>query len=152
LLYTAGAVAIGAVLLQIRLSSDQPFARVEVPLSDSSMRPAIGTDITMFKVDPSWMKRPQRMSIVAFVPPGGGAPKVARAVALPGDELEVVGGSLRVNGARLEETARSVPFKDVPRFRVPRDCAYLLVDGERGSDSVELGPVPLWRILGGLKL
>lgn len=151
LFYLVAAVIAGVILFRYHLSSED--STIEIPLSDTSMRPAIGVDSTVFKIDASWNARPERMAVVAFVPPGGGAPRVARAVALEADTVEVIKGILHVNGAPVKDTARRIPLGDVPPLCIPKGCVYLMMDAERGGpDSIELGPVPMWRILGAIRI
>jgi signal peptidase I len=148
--YCLASVALGGaalILLAKRVT-------VEVPMRDNSMRPAITPDRTQFTVDPSWVGNPARLDIVAFLPPGAksGKARVARAVALPGDKVEVRNHRLHVNGKLVTESKRELPAFAVPETRVPRDCVYLLVDSEKGEDSGVFGPLPLWRVTGRLEL
>lgn len=122
---------------------------VEVSESDRSMRPAIG-DRTRFTANPAWNKNPARGAIVAFIPPGRGAraavARVARVAALPGDIVEVRRGFLQVKGSP-SKISRKIKLPS-GKIRVPRGHAYLLTDSPGGVDSVSLGPIPLWRVLG----
>ena len=125
---------------------------VTVPEGNSSMRPAIGDNQTTFSIDTSWHSSKTRDDIVVFYPPGRSQLSVARVVALPGDRLEIARGKIRFNGKSPSESKKKVEkTPDVPASVVPAGCAYLLVDGTKGEDSAEFGPLPLWRILGKIK-
>jgi signal peptidase I len=145
------AVAVGAVVGIVFLLARNKIT-VQVDLNDSAMRPAIGK-ATSFTVDPSWLAKPKRNAIVAFVVPGGSAgPVVARAVALRGDTLEVRSGKLYVNGVLNAKATRALPEENVAKLTCPRDCIYVLVDAARAGnqDSTDFGPLPLWRVLGSI--
>jgi signal peptidase I len=145
--YSAAVIAVGAALLVV-LSR---HVVIEVPLKDKTMRPAIGAEETHFTVDTSWVEKPGRGSAVAFVPPGKGRrPRVARAVALEGDTIEVGDGRLLVNGKSPKGPGRRLKFA-AGGIRVPRDSVYVLVDvksGRASADSLDFGPLPMWRVLG----
>lgn len=146
-----GAAAVGAAVAIVFLLTAEKTV-VEVKGTDGAMRPAI-KEGTKFTVDPSWLARPARDAIVAFVPPGTSRkPSVARAVALAGDALEVRARRLYVNGALNPKTKRVLPPEEVLKFTCPRDCVYVLVDkAKSGSrDSSQFGPLPLWRVLGSI--
>ena len=148
--FTLGLVLVGAAVgIVILLTGEKPV--VEVPAIDNSMRPAIGEE-TIFTVDTSWLDKPSRDAIVAFVPPGkSGSTSVARVVALEGDSLEVRNRKLFVNGATNKSINKSMSMEAAPKFKCPRDCVYVLIDRSRGSaDSSKFGPLPLWRVLGSI--
>jgi hypothetical protein len=102
-------------------------------------------------VDASWHDGRPVGRAVAFYPPGSKSPAVARVVAREGDVVEVKRKRFWVNGRQVPKNRRNTPAYTIPRITVPRDCAYLLVDGADGIDSVEHGPIPCWRILGEVK-
>jgi len=146
-----GAAAVGAVVGIVFLLSRNKVV-VEVPLSDGTMRRAIGKE-SKFTVDTSWLSRPTPNAIVAYVPPGkSGSPVVARVVALGGDTLEVRKRTLFVNGAVNPEAPQLMPEENVAKFTCPRDCVYVLVDSSRSGsqDSTKFGPLPLWRVMGSI--
>jgi signal peptidase I len=139
-------VALTAVVLVLGRSSDS----VTVPETNKSMRPAIGSTQTSFAVSAAWHDDPTRGSIVAFVPPGGTTAAVARVVALPGDRIQATKRRYVVNG-KPTESRRNSPVQDSSHVIVPRGCVFVLVDGTSGVDSSEVGPIPLWRVLGEIR-
>lgn len=145
------AVGVAVAMAYVFTGSER---EIEVSESDRSMRPIIGKK-ARFKVNAAWLARPTRNTVVAFHPPGGAPrPAVATVVALPGDKIEVREHRLYVNGAVTKSDVRSMPRKTVPEFKCPHDCVYVLVASAQGKvkDSVEFGPLPLWRVLGSLRL
>jgi hypothetical protein len=102
-------------------------------------------------VDPSWHETHASGKVVAFMVPGKTSPAVARVVARSGDTVGVRRKSFEVNGRPIPRNRRSVPAYTLPSITVPRDCVYVLVDASEGTDSMECGPIPYWRILGEVK-
>lgn len=79
-------------------------------------------------------RMPERGDIVIVTPPGAREDYIKRVVGLPGDELEMIGGQLFINGApiaRQERPAAMIPVDE----NVP--CNPLAQEGERvrGSDG-----------------
>jgi hypothetical protein len=146
-----GVVVIGAAVgATFMLSREKTI--VEVSPDDNAMRPAI-KDGTKFTVDTSWLLRPTRDVIVAYVVPGKPKePTLGWAVAKGGDRLEVRARKLYVNGRISSKTKASMRMEEMSKFTCPRDCVFVLIDGsKRGlKDSSDLGPLPLWRILGSI--
>ena len=101
---------------------------------------------------------PERGDIVLFENQQGGEdPLIKRVVGLPGEELELRGGRVYVDGALLEEPyLRHDPCK--PGFpktcsfgpvTVPEDHYFMMGDNRTGSlDSRFFGPVPEDDIIG----
>jgi len=146
-----GAVTVGAAVGAVYMLSREKVV-VEVAAHERAMRPAIG-DGTSFKVDASWLAKPTRNKIVAYVPPGRGAkPTVAWVVARPGDSLEVREWKLYVNGAVCPKAKRAMSVEKMPELRCPRGCVYVLVDspGRGTQDSSSFGFLPLWRVMGSI--
>jgi type IV secretory pathway protease TraF len=147
------AVAVLAVAVALVFVWVKRF-RVEISLSDGTMRPAIGKIKTRFDVDTAWLDAPRRNTIVAFIPPDGKAVRyrAARVLALAGDRIEIQDCKPYVNGTIPMGFGRSLPGVDLPELVVPRDCVYVLNDSPNGLDSVGFGPLPLWRVAGELVL
>ena len=59
---------------------------------------------------------------------------------------------LYVNGRQCGQSRRMMREEAVPEIVCPRDCVFLLIDGSSGraTDSIQYGPVPLWRVLGSI--
>jgi type IV secretory pathway protease TraF len=142
------AVAVAMVLVWLK----RP--RVEISLSDGTMRPAIGRLKTRFDINAAWLDAPRRNTIVAFIPPDAKTFKyrASRVVALAGDRIEVHDRKAYVNGTIPKGAERSLPTADLPEFVVPRDCVYVLNDFPENPDSIDFGPLPLWRVVGELVL
>ena len=76
--------------------------------------------------------------------------RVARVVALEGDRIEIADGLVKINGVaspyRLDQ-----PDRRFPEVKVPRGCVYLLCEASAaGVDSIKLGPVPFYQVIGRL--
>lgn len=96
-----------------------------------------------------------RGMVVAFHPPGpGNRVFVKRIIGLPGEEIRIQGGQVRVNGIRLKETylaASGSPGRTGNSIycRVPEDHYYCLGDNRTVSnDSRFWGPLPRENIVG----
>ncbi len=96
--------------------------------------------------------RPRRGDIVILRRPDGSYahPLIKRVVGLPGETIEIRDGSVRINGAVLDE-----PYLDQPTLGyvaplvIPEDQVYVLGDNRASSnDSRSFGPVPWEDILG----
>ena len=125
---------------------------IEIPLTDRTMRPAIGARETKFDVDAGWLDEPRRDTIVAFLPPGEERPKyrAVRVVAVAGDRVEIRAHKPYVNGAVPGAIKGIVRVETLPESVVPRDCVYVLNHSSGMTDSVDFGPLPLWRVGGRL--
>jgi len=77
---------------------------------------------------------------------------IKRVIGVPGDTIEVRGGSVYINGERLEESYVLPEFLDLTsygRVTVPADHYYVLGDHRNSSnDSRNWGPVPARNIFG----
>ncbi len=144
-------LAVAAVAVALIVAWLSRFT-VEIPLSDKTMRPAIGPMQTRFDVDTGWLEDPERNSFVAFIPPGDStaAYRATRVVALAGDRFEIRNRKPHVNGAVPAGLRRTFPIESFPEFIVPRGCVIVLNDAPGRTDSVEFGPLPLWRVAGKL--
>ena len=86
------------------------------------------------------------------------ATRVKRVVAVGGDRIETVDGAVCVNGEKIEE-----PYLNPDRIggqyirpqTVPEGCVYVLGDNRsvsRDSRYDTVGPIPLYRIVGKVRL
>ena len=96
---------------------------------------------------------PQHGDIVVFESPDGEMDLVKRVVGVPGDSIEVVGGSLYVNEERWEEPYLNRELPDTNSYgpvTVPE--GHVFVMGDNRADSADsryvIGPVPLEHIEG----
>ncbi len=112
----------------------------EVP--SRSMEPTLlpGDKVVAFRV-----KRIERGDVIAFISPLN--PKdilVKRVVGLPGEEIEIHGGKVYINGNPLKEPyIKEPPIYDLPRTRIPPGYYFVLGDNRNNSeDSSVFGPIP----------
>ncbi len=141
------ALVLGLILLGFYLYKDNR-TKVEIDANDHSMNPEFGAG--GYKIDT--ISPLVVGDAVAFgTPEKPDELKVARVVALEGSRIEIdAAGKVTVDGKVNKNTSTSL-LKPLD-FRVPRGCAYLLVDSAgQGTDSTKLGPVPLFQIAGKLK-
>jgi hypothetical protein len=140
---SAAGVSVLAVAATWFFTTRPPVVQLQV--GDETMRPAVGEGRT-FAADPAWARSPSKRAVVAFAPPSSPV-TLSRAAAVPGDELTFRGQEVLVNRQRVATRVRQGAPAEVGPIRVPRGCVFLVTDGP-GRDSMTLGPVPLWRVVG----
>ena len=151
--FVAAALAVCWLLLR-------SFVFGTVYVSSDSMLPAVqaGDCIFVSKLAYNAARLPRRGDLVAVRLPAAAANGAARAVrrvaAVPGDEVRISGGEVRIiNGAEDEQPPNksvSAPErKDAAVFRLKTNEYFLLNDYRQSAgDSRELGPVCADEIIG----
>ncbi len=93
---------------------------------------------------------PQRGDIIVFHFPRN--PKeeyIKRIIGLPGDVVEVKGGSVYVNGERMQESYLDVRMNYTGAWTVPAGQLFVLGDNRNNSsDSHDWGTVPMEYVVG----
>jgi signal peptidase I len=148
------------IFLGIQAFVAQPF-RVE----GASMEHTLLSEqyVLIDKLTPRWAPY-ARGDIVVLDPPGraaveGGAPYIKRVIGLPGDQIELIDGSVHVNGAVLEEPyvysedgvrQPTNPSYDGPKeWVVPVGQLFVLGDHRmNSSDSRLIGTIEISHIIG----
>jgi signal peptidase I len=96
-------------------------------------------------------RSPKRGDVIVFQFPGDlSRDFIKRVIALPGDEVEIVNGTVFVNGVELVEPyVTNFAHYDNPKTIVPPGNYYVLGDNRSNSfDSHAWGPVPEENIIG----
>jgi len=102
---------------------------------------------------------PERGDIVVFDPPdppvsGGDKPYIKRVIGLPGETVEIRGGSIFIDGQQLDESylpgaSTSCGRRGCDPITVPEGHVYVLGDNrDNSSDSRFFGAVPVDAIVG----
>lgn len=75
---------------------------------------------------------------------------IKRVIGLPGDQIEVRGGAVYLNGDILhEDYIKAAPIREQPIFVVPDNMVYVMGDNRNNSsDSRSWGPLPVENIIG----
>lgn len=99
-----------------------------------------------------YLRTPDRGAMVIFSRPGTDEELIKRIIALPGETVDIVGGSVYVNGRKLDESAyASAHTDDFEPLTVPEGCVFVLGD-QRGesldSRDPALGCIPMQAIDG----
>jgi signal peptidase I len=136
-------------------------------IGDHLIMSRIGFDIGIpfTNVHQTLWRTPKRQQIVIFRPviPGETSDVIKRVIGLPGDTIDIRGGSVWVNGAPLREeytVGRTEPGepllvrggltgKNVFPYNVPPDCFFVMGDNRGNSlDSRFVGCIPRSNIIG----
>jgi len=98
--------------------------------------------------------KPARQDIVAFDDPSsGGSRRISRVVAIPGDRIELIRGTLNISGNSgkppLKFPAPEASAVNTDPYVIAADHYYLIDDSKEDSrDSITLGPIDLEQIVG----
>ncbi len=93
---------------------------------------------------------PQRGDVVVVrSPQESGKRLVKRIVALPGDSLEIEGGTIRINGESISEPYVLGNTRDRDKSTIPEGHYFVLGDNrQRSNDSNNFGPIHESQIIG----
>lgn len=117
----------------------------------SSMEPTLhdGQYLVVSKLA-YWLRPAERGDIVVFRPPNGLSDDyIKRIVGLPGEQIRIAGGQVRVDGVLLEETYVVNQSTYAGSWRLGSDEYFVLGDNRRNSsDSHTWGTLPGDNIIG----
>ncbi|MBS0265940.1 MAG: signal peptidase I [Planctomycetes bacterium] len=158
-------MAVGAIspVLSAIYSRQNLLEAYYIPTESMSPYLHAGDRILVNKMD--WRTQHlERHDVIVFrAPDQPGVRYVKRLVALPGDEVVVEHGTIKVNGEPLPPTSSADTNKDAATpadstgdsadqpqsLVVPRGACYVLGDNRaKSKDSREFGPIPLESVLG----
>ena len=93
---------------------------------------------------------PQRGDIIVFhFPRNPDEEYIKRIIGLPGDVIEVMNGTVNINGQPLDENYLNVKTNYTGRWEVPADQLFVLGDNRNNSsDSHDWGMVPMDYVVG----
>lgn len=117
----------------------------------SSMEPTLhnGQYLVVSKIA-YWLQPPERGDIVVFQPPNGATDDyIKRIVGLPGEQIEVRDGEVRVDGAPITEPYVASQGAYSGSWKLGADEYFVLGDNRsNSSDSHTWGTVPAENVIG----
>lgn len=124
-----------------------------VRVSGSSMAPTLlQGEVLLIDRLTLLLRSPRRGDLVIFENAETGEELIKRVIALPGETVDIVNGTVYIDGRMLDESAYSPSHaQDFDPIVVPEDAVFVLGDDRTGSlDSRDpaLGCVPLNRLDG----
>ena len=126
--------------------------KITLNTNDHSMDPKAYTPGDSYKINTSFLKLDQfkKGDVVAYgVPNQSDQRRIARVVALQGQIVEVKAKGLWVDGEAVSYAFEKE--QRLPPFRIPRGCIFVLADiPNTGLDSLQLGPLPVYALIGKL--
>ena len=158
--YVVLAVVAVAVALLIQAFLVKPYRIPSASMEDTLL---IGDRVLVDRI--SWrFSQPARGDIVVFHPPFDGPVLIKRIIGLPGDEISLSGGSVSINGRRLDEPyvrrvagrqepsapfSNGLPWSLQEPYRVPAGSYFVMGDNRTDSgDSREFGPIKRGQFVG----
>lgn len=94
---------------------------------------------------------PSRGDVIIFHPPyDNGKDYIKRIIGLPGDTIEIRGGAVYINGARLQEPyIKAAPMYSLSPYRVQQNSYFVLGDNRNNSNDSHNGwTVPRQNLIG----
>jgi signal peptidase I len=158
--YVVLAIVAIVVALAIQAFLVKPY-RIPSPSMENTL--LVGDRVLADRI--SWrFSDPKRGDIVVFHPPAGGTVLIKRVIGLPGETVSLSGGSVSINGQKLDEPyVRTVNGKPEPSdpfsnglpwslqqpYKVPAGSYFLMGDNRTHSDdSREIGPIARGQFVG----
>jgi signal peptidase I len=158
--YAVLAVVAITVALLIQAFLVKPY---RIPSESMENTLLIGDRVLVDRI--SWrFSKPERGDITVFHPPFNGPVLIKRIIGMPGDVLSLSGGSVYVNGIRLNEPyvrrvngqaeptepfSNGLPWALTKPYTVPPDSYFMMGDNRTDSgDSREFGPVRRDQLVG----
>jgi signal peptidase I len=158
--YVVLAVVAVAVALLIQAFLVKPYRIPTASMEDTLL---IGDRVLVDRV--SWrFSQPERGDIVVFHAPVVGPVLIKRIIGLPGDEISLSGGSVYINGRRLDEPyvrrvdglpepsepfSNGLPWSLQEPYTVPSGSYFVMGDNRTDSgDSREFGPIKREQFVG----
>ena len=158
--YVVLAVVAVAVALLIQAFLVKPYRIPTASMEDTLL---IGDRVLVDRI--SWrFSQPERGDIVVFHAPVVGPVLIKRIIGLPGDEISLNGGSVYINGRRLDEPyvrrvdglpepsepfSNGLPWSLQEPYTVPSGSYFVMGDNRTDSgDSREFGPIKREQFVG----
>ncbi|MBN1439835.1 MAG: signal peptidase I [Anaerolineales bacterium] len=128
------------------------LATARVVVEGPSMRPTLlsGEWIIVSRLAYAWAP-PQRGDVIVFLPPTNAQTDdlIKRVIGLPGETLEIRGGSVWINGQELEETYILGSTSPDNRWQLGPEELFVMGDNRGISlDSRSFGPVSMKEVVG----
>jgi len=127
------------------------FVTARIRVEGSSMEPSLhdGEFVVVNRLAYRWAP-PERGDIVVFRFPLNPERRfIKRVIGLPGDQVQIDGGRVRVNGTELDEPYIAAAPRYSGEWRVGADEVFVLGDNRNNSsDSQNWGMLPLSDIIG----
>jgi signal peptidase I len=149
--YVALTFLMTALATGLAVSVRENFLHV-FAMAGSSMSPTVNEgDKILVRKDSYRDREPEHNDLVAFLNPANRRQTwVKRAIALPGDTLEIREGIVHLNGAAIKDAAGVQPDKaNLAPITIPEHHCYVLGDNRANSkDSRHIGLVPMIALVG----
>ncbi len=113
------------------------FLFIAVRAEDAGMAPYIEQyDIVLYFRPARLLRAPARGDVLLFSGEKNGSASVGRAVGMPGETVEIVGGRVYINGYLLDESAYvTSDCADMSPTRVPEGCYFVLPDARAWANA-----------------